>query len=212
MSKVLYEGKRKGQPGDVGMIIECPRCKAAYDINKAKIPPNGAYVRCKTCETRFFIPSSSNDEATSAPGAIIKSSPDSFRSNRERLLEYAESEQKRTESTINRKGFIVRAWRGYEPLWKVFWIYNVLFYALIAMSLRILSMALSPSITASAIYGLAVFVLVMVYGLWTWVSIWTCSAKSNLVVKILARIYVIIAIVVNSLYSLSLLAIRGTSQ
>ena len=43
------------------MIVKCPTCQAGYQINESKIPPRGAYTRCRNCQTRFKI------HATAAP-------------------------------------------------------------------------------------------------------------------------------------------------
>ena len=37
------------------MKIQCPNCKAGYQVDDAKIPDKGAYVRCKKCQTKFLI-------------------------------------------------------------------------------------------------------------------------------------------------------------
>lgn len=37
------------------MEIQCRNCNARYQVENAKIPDKGAYVRCKKCQTRFLI-------------------------------------------------------------------------------------------------------------------------------------------------------------
>lgn len=37
------------------MRIECPECNTGYKIPDEKVPPKGANIRCKKCQTRFFI-------------------------------------------------------------------------------------------------------------------------------------------------------------
>jgi hypothetical protein len=154
----------------------------------------------------------SNDETAGVPGPAINPDQYLFRSRQQILQEYTESEQKRIESIIMSKNFLVRAWRGYDPLWKVFWIYNVLFFIIMAMGFRILQMAFSASIRASLIVSLVCLALGMVYCVWTWVAIWTCSGKSKFAYKFLARIYVIVSIVINGMYSLYFLTMLSKAS
>jgi len=37
------------------MKIQCPKCKAAYQIADEKIPEKGASVTCKKCQTRITV-------------------------------------------------------------------------------------------------------------------------------------------------------------
>ena len=37
------------------MKIQCHNCKAVYQIDDARIPDKGAYVRCKKCQTKFLV-------------------------------------------------------------------------------------------------------------------------------------------------------------
>lgn len=37
------------------MKIQCPDCKTGYQVDDAKIPDKGAYVRCRKCQTRFLV-------------------------------------------------------------------------------------------------------------------------------------------------------------
>jgi len=37
------------------MKVQCPKCSAAYQIDKSKLPPKGAYGRCPKCQTRFLV-------------------------------------------------------------------------------------------------------------------------------------------------------------
>ena len=37
------------------MKIQCPDCKTGYQVDDAKIPDKGAYVRCNKCQTKFLI-------------------------------------------------------------------------------------------------------------------------------------------------------------
>ena len=37
------------------MVVKCPTCQSGYQIDETKIPPGGAYTRCKKCQTRFRI-------------------------------------------------------------------------------------------------------------------------------------------------------------
>jgi len=37
------------------MIVECPKCKKKYKVDKASIPPGGAPVRCPECSNIFTV-------------------------------------------------------------------------------------------------------------------------------------------------------------
>ena len=37
------------------MKIQCPNCKAGYQVDEAKIPHKGASVRCGKCQTKFLV-------------------------------------------------------------------------------------------------------------------------------------------------------------
>lgn len=84
---------------------------------------------------------------------------------------------------------ITRAWRGQEPLWLVFWIYNIVVGFLLNLflgwlwHLRLLYAAFALSI------------LLLAYAIWLWVAIWRCAANSTAVWCFLARLIVIISVV-----------------
>jgi len=37
------------------MKIECPKCKAFYNVDDSKIPERGIYGRCPKCQARFLV-------------------------------------------------------------------------------------------------------------------------------------------------------------
>ena len=37
------------------MKVQCPECKAGYQVDEEKIPEKGTYTRCKKCQTQFLI-------------------------------------------------------------------------------------------------------------------------------------------------------------
>ena len=37
------------------MKIECPECNAVYNVDRSKIPDKGVNIRCKKCQSGFFI-------------------------------------------------------------------------------------------------------------------------------------------------------------
>jgi predicted Zn finger-like uncharacterized protein len=39
----------------MNMEIQCHNCKAKYQVDDAKVPDKGAYVRCKKCQAKFLI-------------------------------------------------------------------------------------------------------------------------------------------------------------
>jgi predicted Zn finger-like uncharacterized protein len=49
------------------MKIQCPECKAAYNIDGSKIPDSGVYARCRKCQARFLVSKQTkSQEASSA--------------------------------------------------------------------------------------------------------------------------------------------------
>ncbi len=48
------------------MKVSCPKCKAGFSVNDAKIPDNGCNARCPKCRERFFIKKSPSPEAEHA--------------------------------------------------------------------------------------------------------------------------------------------------
>jgi len=46
------------------MKVQCPQCKAAYQIPDTKIPDKGAYARCPKCQTRFLVRKAADSRKT----------------------------------------------------------------------------------------------------------------------------------------------------
>ena len=44
------------------MKIQCPNCKAGYQVDDAKIPDKGVYVRCGKCQTKFLVQKETGSE------------------------------------------------------------------------------------------------------------------------------------------------------
>lgn len=67
--------------------------------------------------------------------------------------------------------FVVKAWKGKEPLWRVFWLYGVLISALVtAVFLWLVA-------TDAGSFGLRQLLLIafVPYTAWILVSIWRCA-------------------------------------
>ncbi|MBN2103726.1 zinc-ribbon domain-containing protein [bacterium] len=44
------------QPSTHSLVrIQCPKCKTRYRIDRSKIPPQGATIRCKKCDTKLLL-------------------------------------------------------------------------------------------------------------------------------------------------------------
>lgn len=84
---------------------------------------------------------------------------------------------------------IIRAWRGQEPLWLVFWIYNVVVGFLLNLLLGWLWHLRLPYV------ALALSIFLLAYAVWILVAIWRCTANSTLLWFLLARLIVIINVV-----------------
>ncbi len=69
--------------------------------------------------------------------------------------------------------FIQRSWRGQEPLWKVFWLYNFLLGSLLNAGL---DMALDSDNAAAAILASVVYVP---YAIWMLVAMWRCAFNAT---------------------------------
>ncbi len=66
---------------------------------------------------------------------------------------------------------IMRYWHGKGPLWRVFWVYGVVFSIAAGLPVAILAGngRISPTVTAFAIgFGL-------IYTIWILVSVWRCA-------------------------------------
>jgi hypothetical protein len=80
------------------------------------------------------------------------------------------------------------AWRGYAPLWKVFWLYNIGLYVLLGL---ILDVALGRG-AMRWLFGIFVGLPFM---LWSLVSLWRCAFNTEHAFwGFLARIWVILSL------------------
>ena len=53
------------------MKAQCPKCKAVYNIDDAKIPEKGAQATCSKCKTRFQITKNKIENDGNIPQVII---------------------------------------------------------------------------------------------------------------------------------------------
>ena len=53
------------------MIVTCQNCDTSFQLDDARVPPQGIRVRCSRCKQAFFLahPSASPDEAIHAVAA-----------------------------------------------------------------------------------------------------------------------------------------------
>ena len=103
---------------------------------------------------------------------------------------------------FQRYSFISRAWKGEEPLGKVFLIYNVLFiilfYVLIAIRYMISTLQSSKAFGILFFLSFAVGMLFLsAYSIWLLVSMWRCATTSHIVFKVLARIWVVTMLIIT---------------
>ncbi len=71
------------------------------------------------------------------------------------------------------KGFFLRAWRGEEPLWRVFWVYGVVVGIVITIV---------DSVLSSFIHGIAYapfFIFMLAYTVWNIVATWRCAFNAK---------------------------------
>jgi len=53
------------------MKVQCPNCRAVYNIDDSKIPEKGTHANCSKCKTRFEIKKKSMDQEGEASKTII---------------------------------------------------------------------------------------------------------------------------------------------
>jgi hypothetical protein len=90
-------------------------------------------------------------------------------------------------------GIIKESWKGEKSLATVFWGYYVAFYIVYLISLGLVTSALPENIQLFVIIPGILFLFP--YTIWVFVSIWRCAKNSSTVWKVLARAWVVIAIV-----------------
>jgi hypothetical protein len=64
---------------------------------------------------------------------------------------------------------IIRAWKGKERLWRVYWLYHGLYGFALATAVSKTRLLSIPSITNAA------YVFLIIYLIWVYVSIWRCA-------------------------------------
>lgn len=109
--------------------------------------------------------------------------------------------------------FIMEAWRGRKSLALVFWGYFLGFQiAFIIFVLTVLPLFPKPSSApAAAITTIAFSLFVLSYIVWIYVSMWRCAANSKPVYKIIARIFVVMA-VAGTIGKMAVTGIEGYSE
>ena len=95
--------------------------------------------------------------------------------------------------------FIREAWKGREPLWKVFWIYFTLvspclIIFLFFVSLEFLDLVCpKPVFVPCFIFYFIVATVIICYGIWVCVATWRCASNAKVPINsILAKFCVII--------------------
>src|SRR5262249_37418654 len=59
--------------------VECPGCKAPYQVDERRVPPTGLKMRCPKCGSSFKVDSpGSHGEAPLARGAVLGLNADSM--------------------------------------------------------------------------------------------------------------------------------------
>jgi predicted Zn finger-like uncharacterized protein len=61
------------------MIVACPKCSARYRIEKGRLRPEGARLRCSRCEAVFRVRPPDTESASAPPVPQPEPSPSSFR-------------------------------------------------------------------------------------------------------------------------------------
>jgi hypothetical protein len=77
------------------------------------------------------------------------------------------------------KKYVTRAWKGEERLWKVFWLYNILYMYILAQLSNFL-LAVGASGEKNGFNNTKVFVLIsslvfIIYMIWAVCSLWKCA-------------------------------------
>lgn len=93
--------------------------------------------------------------------------------------------------------FILEAWRGNKPLSLVFFGYYLGFQiAFVVLAVTVLPLFPKPSSAFAAATTAIMFSLfVLSYFVWVYVAIWRCAKNSGPVSRIVARIFVVMAVV-----------------
>jgi predicted Zn finger-like uncharacterized protein len=53
------------------MKVQCPNCKATYNIDDSKIPEKGTHATCSKCKTRIEVKKKPKESAQEASQIII---------------------------------------------------------------------------------------------------------------------------------------------
>src|SRR5690349_20372972 len=51
--------------------VECPSCKAPYQVDERRVPPTGLKMRCPKCGTRFQVDPPPADPRGTSPNPVI---------------------------------------------------------------------------------------------------------------------------------------------
>jgi hypothetical protein len=69
-------------------------------------------------------------------------------------------------------GFVSRAWKGEEKLWKVFWIYNIVLSAVLSVAIEFIPVQIGAISYAVLFFCLAWAILISV-------ALWTCAFNAD---------------------------------
>ena len=93
------------------------------------------------------------------------------------------------------------AWLGKTPLWKVFWVYNIFFGFILFGALTAIIVLMSSTA------GMLILILILLLGgpyiAWVLISMWRCANHSQIVYKILAKLWVIFIILGLAIMAIS---------
>ncbi|MFC1570136.1 zinc-ribbon domain-containing protein [bacterium] len=58
-------------PNQSWLHIQCPKCESRYRIDRSKIPPQGASIRCKKCDTKLILKRKQTKPAEHQPKPLL---------------------------------------------------------------------------------------------------------------------------------------------
>ena len=72
-------------------------------------------------------------------------------------------------------GFLGRAWRGEEDLWRVYWLYGLLYPVLLLLCIQVLTSSTIAGMNGSVLFN----ILMGLFCFWMCVSLWRCAWNCN---------------------------------
>jgi len=64
------------------------------------------------------------------------------------------------------------AWQGALPLWRVFWLYNIAIYTVVAIALEMFAASIGLRWFVEVLFGIP-------YALWSLVALWRCAYNTK---------------------------------